>query len=79
VQEEQDRLYHRRMEIQDRLDPALVARLRKGIKDAEEGKTHDLGDFSHHLTADERAEAVREAATSVAATSSGLNIRLSEH
>lgn len=36
------------MTIQDQLDPDLIERLRKGIEEAHEGKTHDLGDFGQY-------------------------------
>ena len=37
-------------------DPELAARIRKGIEDAKEGRTRDLGDFSRYLTEDETPE-----------------------
>lgn len=44
-----DRPYHRGMEIREALSPELVARIQKGVQEAYQGKTHDLGDFSQHL------------------------------
>lgn len=51
------------MEIKDQIDPALAERIRKGVKEANEGKTHDLGDFTQYLTPEELAEAVGGANT----------------